>query len=68
MNWAIIFNLKLYYWRLLTFNNSQLKTLFMFTYIKNDIFDAVEYAIPCIFIDFMFKYIAFNKFSNVFRF
>ena len=36
MNWAIIFNLKLYYWRMLTFNNGHLKTIFMFTYIWSD--------------------------------
>ena len=68
MNWAIIFNLKLYFWRMLTFNNSHLKTIFMFTYIKKHTFDGVEYAISCTFIDFTFKYIALNKFSYVFRF
>ena len=66
MNWAIIFNLKLYFWRMLTFNNSHLKTIFMFTYLKND--NCVKYTISCTFIDFTFKYIAFNKFSYVFRF
>ena len=42
MNWAIIFNLKLYYWRMFTFQNSQLKTIFIFTYIKNDIYNFMH--------------------------